>query len=119
MADDLDIINTIFEHRLQQDDLDRILNALSLTDRNELINKIGDLLNRISALVEVSNSVSSRNRRVNSGMYLNGPALGRDPNSGFGSEAVIERPLRCARNDEMPEVAGRPLGGLLQVRNLT
>jgi adenylate cyclase len=59
MADDLDIINTIFEHRLQQDDLDRILNALSLTDRNELINKIGDLLNRISALVEVSNSVSS------------------------------------------------------------
>ena len=59
MADDLDIIHTIFEHRLQQADLDRILNALSLTDRNELINKIGDLLNRISALVEVSNSVSS------------------------------------------------------------
>jgi len=59
MADDLDIIHTIFEHRLQQADLDRILNALSLTDRNELINKVGDLLNRISALVEVSNSVSS------------------------------------------------------------
>jgi len=59
MADDLDIIHTIFEHRLQQADLDRILNALSLTDRNELINKIGDLLNRISALIEVSNNVSS------------------------------------------------------------
>lgn len=58
MAEELDIIQTIFEHRLQQSDLDRILAALSSSDRNVLFEKIGDLLKRISSLVEVSNSVS-------------------------------------------------------------
>jgi len=54
----LDIIHSIFEHRLHQDDLDRILKAMTAADRNELVEKIGDLLRRISALIEVSHKVS-------------------------------------------------------------
>lgn len=55
---DIDIIQKIFEHRLQQADLESILDVLSSGERDELIGKIGDLLRRISALVEVSNKVS-------------------------------------------------------------
>jgi adenylate cyclase len=58
MAEEIDIIKSVFEHRLKQVDLDRILTALSSTDRDELVSKIGDLLRHISALVDVSNKVS-------------------------------------------------------------
>lgn len=53
-----DIIETIFVHRLQQTDLDRILQELSTSQRDILVAKIGDLLRRISALVEVSSRMS-------------------------------------------------------------
>ena len=55
---DLDIIQKVFQHRLQQSDLDGILQVLSSDEREVLIGKIGDLLQRVSALVEVSNKVS-------------------------------------------------------------
>ena len=58
MAEEIDLIQKVFEHRLHQSDLEHILAALSTTERDELIGKIGDLLQRISALVEVSNKVS-------------------------------------------------------------
>jgi adenylate cyclase len=58
MAQDFDFVKTVFQHRLQQADLDRILAALSSTDRDELVLKIGDLLRHISAVVDVSNKVS-------------------------------------------------------------
>ena len=58
MAEEFDIVKSVFEHRLKQTDLDRILAALSATDRDELVNKMGDLLRHISALVDVSNKVS-------------------------------------------------------------
>lgn len=58
MSDELDLVKSVFQHRLKQDDLDRILTALSDTERDELLAKMGDLLTRISALVEVSNKVS-------------------------------------------------------------
>ena len=57
-TDDIDLIKSVFEHRLQQSDLDRILTALSSSDRDELLSKLGDLLRHISALVDVSNKVS-------------------------------------------------------------
>ncbi len=53
-----DIIQTVLEHRLRQSDLDRLLKELSTTNRDRLINKIGELLRRISALVEVSSRMS-------------------------------------------------------------
>ena len=56
--EEIDIIQRIFETRLQQADLDRILTALSESERGELIDKIGNLLRRISALIDVSNKVS-------------------------------------------------------------
>jgi adenylate cyclase len=56
--DELDLIQSVFEHRLRQTDMDRILTALSATDRDELVSKIGDLLRHISALIDVSNKVS-------------------------------------------------------------
>ena len=52
---EIDLINSVLEHRLRQVDLDRILAVLSETDRAELLSKVGDLLARISALLEVSN----------------------------------------------------------------
>ncbi len=55
---EIDIVKSVFERRLHQADLDRILAHLSNTDRDELIQKMGDLLDRISALVDVSNKVS-------------------------------------------------------------
>ena len=54
----LDIVKSVFEHRLQQTDLDRILAQLSGTDRSELVAEMGKLLDRISALVDVTNKVS-------------------------------------------------------------
>ena len=58
MDQDIDLIKSVFEHRLKQNDLDRILHILSATDRNQLVRKIGDLLRQISALVDVSNKMS-------------------------------------------------------------
>lgn len=54
----LDIVKTVFQRRLQQADMDRILAELSVADRTELVAKMGTLLDRISALVEVYNKVS-------------------------------------------------------------
>ena len=54
---DIDLVKTVFEHRLRQNDLDRILTALSANDRDELILKVGDLLRHISALVDVSSKM--------------------------------------------------------------
>ncbi|MDD5629439.1 MAG: GAF domain-containing protein [Elusimicrobia bacterium] len=53
-----DIVKTVFQRRLQHADMERILAALSAADREELIAKMGTLLDRISALVEVYNKVS-------------------------------------------------------------
>lgn len=58
MVENLDIVKSVFEHRLKQTDLDRILTVLSGTEREELVSKMGDLLHHISALVDVSNKVS-------------------------------------------------------------
>ena len=55
---DIDLIQSVFRHRLRQTDLDRILAVLSATERHELVSKIGGLLRHISALVDVSNKVS-------------------------------------------------------------
>ena len=55
---DIDLVRSVFEHRLRQSDLDRILAALSGSDREELLGKMGDLLRHVSALVDVSNKVS-------------------------------------------------------------
>jgi adenylate cyclase len=54
---DLEIVQTVFSHRLQQADLERILHLLSVEDRDELLTKVGELLGRVSALVEVSHRV--------------------------------------------------------------
>ncbi|MEK7685818.1 MAG: GAF domain-containing protein [Verrucomicrobiota bacterium] len=57
-AGGLNIVQQIFSHRLQQADIERILAALSSTDRDELVAKIADLLRRVSALLDVYNRIS-------------------------------------------------------------
>lgn len=57
-AQDVDIVKAVFEHRLQQADIDRILTQLSGADREQLVGKMGELLDRISALIDVTNKVS-------------------------------------------------------------
>lgn len=54
----IDLIKRVFERRLQQSDLDEILTALSATDQDRLISTIGEFLQRISTLVEVSSKTS-------------------------------------------------------------
>jgi adenylate cyclase len=53
-----DLVKAVFERRLHQADMDRILAELSVGDRDELVAKMGALLDRISALVEVYNKIS-------------------------------------------------------------
>ena len=55
---DIDIVKRSFEHRLKQDDLDQILAILSETDRDVLLSKVGDLLRRVSALLDVQNQLA-------------------------------------------------------------
>jgi adenylate cyclase len=55
---DLDIVNQILGHRLQQDDIQRILSQLSAHDQDTFQNKLGDILKKTSALLEVSRRVS-------------------------------------------------------------
>lgn len=52
-----EIVQQVFSRRLEQSDLDRILRLLSTDDRDELLTKVGELLGRVSALIEVSNRV--------------------------------------------------------------
>ena len=55
---DLDIVNQILGHRLQQDDIQRILSQLSTDDQETFQFKLGDILRKTSALLEVSRRVS-------------------------------------------------------------
>jgi len=55
---DLDIVNQILGHRLQQDDIQRILSQLSDDDQETFQFKLGDILRKTSALLEVSRRVS-------------------------------------------------------------
>ncbi|MBM3511248.1 MAG: GAF domain-containing protein [Alphaproteobacteria bacterium] len=57
-AAELDIVNQIFEHRLQQADLDQILTVLNRSDRDTLVNKIGDILRRVASLLGVYNRIA-------------------------------------------------------------
>ncbi|MBI2948623.1 MAG: GAF domain-containing protein [Verrucomicrobia bacterium] len=54
----INLVSQIFAHRLQQSDVERILAVLSATDRQEFVSKIGDLLKRISALLDVYNRIA-------------------------------------------------------------
>jgi adenylate cyclase len=54
----INLVSQIFAHRLQQTDAERILAVLSATDRQQFVNKIGDLLKRISALLDVYNRIA-------------------------------------------------------------
>ncbi len=53
-----DTIRDIFQHRLHQSDIDHLLGTLKESQKAELFNKIGDLLRRTSALLEIANNVS-------------------------------------------------------------
>ena len=53
-----DTIRDIFRHRFQQTDIHRLLWGLSENQKAELFNKIGDLMRRTSALLDIANNVS-------------------------------------------------------------
>ncbi len=53
-----EIISRLFGHRLQQDDIRRILGLLSSEDREEFLEKISDVVTKLTALLEVANRVS-------------------------------------------------------------
>ena len=58
LEDDLYIVNRILHHRLQRDDIKHILSQLSDQDQAAFADKVGRVLNRTSALLEVSRKVT-------------------------------------------------------------
>jgi adenylate cyclase len=54
----INLVSQLFKHRLHQADVERILAALSASDRDEFVSKIGDLLRRVSALLDVYNRIA-------------------------------------------------------------
>jgi len=56
--EDLDIMNAVLSHRVDDDELSDILAVLSQSSRENLFGEIGGLLQRISALVDISNNAS-------------------------------------------------------------
>ena len=53
MSNELKILNQILEHRLHQADIEQVLAELSGDDKSALLNKVGELLRRLAALMEV------------------------------------------------------------------
>ena len=54
----LDVVNQIFEHRLHQNDLEKILAVLNDSDRDTLIEKMSDILRRVSSLMSIYNRIA-------------------------------------------------------------
>lgn len=52
------LLNKVLEHRLRQEDIRTLLGALGTDDRDELFDKLSDMLGKLSALLEVSNKLS-------------------------------------------------------------
>src|SRR5688572_6064524 len=55
---DVNIVGRLIGHRLQQDDINKILETLSNQDRHVFTEKLSDILRKTSALLEVSRRVS-------------------------------------------------------------
>ena len=55
---DLDIVNEILDHRLRQDDIQRILAQLGSGDREDLTRKVVEVLGKTSALLEIARRVA-------------------------------------------------------------
>ena len=58
LKEDLVIVNRILHHRLQSDDIKDILSQLSDADQAAFAEKVGRILNRTSALLEVSRKIT-------------------------------------------------------------
>lgn len=57
-ASDTVLLNQILEHRLEQDDIRRLLGSLSSSDREEFLGKLADVLGKMNALLDVSNRLA-------------------------------------------------------------
>jgi len=53
-----EILSQVFDHRLQQSDIRRILDGLSQADRNIFLDKISETFEKFTALLEVSNRLA-------------------------------------------------------------
>ena len=53
-----EILNQVFDHRLQQEDIRRVLDSLSQSDRNIFLDKISETFEKFTALLEVSNRLA-------------------------------------------------------------
>ncbi|MBF0317622.1 MAG: hypothetical protein HQL04_05545, partial [Nitrospirae bacterium] len=54
-----DIVKQIFSYGLRQSDVKLILGSVSTQGRDDLIEKIAGIITKITAIIEVSNRVSS------------------------------------------------------------
>ncbi|MBU1001850.1 MAG: GAF domain-containing protein [Proteobacteria bacterium] len=52
------LLSQILEHRLEQDDIRRLLGTLSSSDRDEFLGKLADVLGKMNALLDVSNRLA-------------------------------------------------------------
>lgn len=58
LESDATLLNQILEHRLEQDDIKRLLGSLSSDDREEFLGKLADVLGKMNALLDVSNRLA-------------------------------------------------------------
>ncbi|MSO77604.1 MAG: GAF domain-containing protein [Alphaproteobacteria bacterium] len=58
-ASEFDVLNKVFETRLRQADMERILDHLDTLDRRELVTKMTQMLRRMTALLDVTNQTST------------------------------------------------------------
>lgn len=53
-----ELLSQVFDHRLQQDDIRRVLDSLSSRDREMFLDKISETFEKFTALLEVSNRLA-------------------------------------------------------------
>lgn len=53
-----EMLSQVFDHRLQQSDIRRILDSLSKSDRHTFLDKISETFGKFTALLEVSNRLA-------------------------------------------------------------
>lgn len=104
----LDIVTQIIGHRLQQDDIQRLLQTLSLADRDAFLAKIAAILSKIGMLLEVSHRTAdtlSLDTLLQRMMDITSTALNADRSTLFLHDPEHrELYVRVAQDDVMQEV---------------
>lgn len=104
----LDIVSQIIGHRLKQEDIQRLLHALNVGDRDAFLAKIAGILSKIAVLLEVSHRTAdtlSLDTLLQRMMDITSAALNTDRSTLFMHDPEQhELYVRVAQDDVMQEM---------------